>query len=218
MWINDIDKLLALQYHVHMSTELMNTSGKSPHLSRFADLAKLGEILFHADDLANLWGIANKNTLHVTLKRYVDQGLFFRIYKGFYSLKPLSQIDPLLLGQKALHGYAYVSTETVLSENGIIGQSQNAITLISSRTKRFSIGTNRYLSRTLADKFLYQIFGIMTKENGLRIATGERAVADLLYFNPHTHLDGANLVDWEKVENLQKELGYPVIAQKNKKI
>jgi predicted transcriptional regulator of viral defense system len=197
-----------------MSTELMNISGKSPHLRRFADLAKLGEILFHADDLANLWGIANKNTLHVTLKRYVDQGLFFRIYKGFYSLKPLSQIDSLLLGQKALHGYAYVSTETVLAENGIIGQSQNAITLISSHTKHFSIGTNRYLSRTLADKFLYQTSGIITKENGLRIATADRAVADLLYFNPRVHLDGAHLIDWEKVEILQKELGYPILIKK----
>ena len=192
----------------------MNTSGKNPYLSRFADLAKLGEILFHADDLANLWGIANKNTLHVTLKRYVDQGLFFRIYKGFYSLKPLSQIDPLLLGKKALHGYAYVSTETILAENGIIGQSLNAVTLVSSHTKHFSIGTNRYFSRTLADKFLYQTSGILTKENGLRTATVERAVADMLYFNPHVHLDGAHLIDWEKVTALQKELGYPITAQK----
>jgi len=197
-----------------MSTELMNTNKKNSHLSRFADLAKLGEILFHANDLANLWGIVNKNTLHVTLKRYVDQGLFFRIYKGFYSLKPLSQIDPLLLGQKALHGYAYVSTETVLAENGIIGQSLNAITLLSGRTKHFSIGTNRYFSRTLADKFLYQSSGIITKDNGLRAASVERAVADMLYFNPHMHLDGAHLVDWGKVESLQKELGYPVTAQK----
>ncbi|MFA6565922.1 MAG: hypothetical protein WCT48_04205 [Candidatus Paceibacterota bacterium] len=191
-----------------MSTEFMNISGKNHHLSRFADLAKLGEILFHADDLANLWGIANKNTLHVTLKRYVDQGLFFRVYKGFYSLKPLSQVDPLLLGQKALHGYAYVSTETILAENGIIGQSLNAITLVGSRTKHFSIGTNRYFSRTLADKFLYQTSGIITKENGLRVASVERAVADLLYFNPRAHFDGALLIDWGRVEGLQKELGY----------
>lgn len=206
-----------LPYHVHMSTELLNQNTKISHLSRFADLAKLGEILFHADDLANLWGIANKNTLHVTLKRYVDQGLFFRVYKGFYSLKPISQVDPLLLGQKAIHGYAYVSTETVLAEKGIIQQSQNAITFVSLRTKRFSIGSNRYFSRTLADKFLYQTSGILTKENGLRVATVERAVADLLYFNPRVHLDGVHLVDLEKMTALQKELGYPLSA-KNKKL
>ena len=197
-----------------MSTELINKEEKSPQMRRFADLAKLGEVLFHADDLANLWGIVNKNTLHVTLKRYVDTGLLFRIYKGFYSLKPISQVDPLLLGQKALHGYAYVSTETVLAEKGIIGQSLNAVTLVSGRTKHFSIGTNRYFSRTLADKFLYQNSGITTKENGLRAASTERAVADLLYFNPRAHLDGAALVDWEKVAILQRELGYPLTKQK----
>jgi len=193
-----------------MSTELISTNIKSTHLSRFSDIAKLGEILFHADDLANLWGIVNKNTLHVTLKRYVDQGLFFRVYKGFYSLKPLSQIDPLLLGQKALHGYAYVSTETILAEKGIIQQSLNYVTLVSSHTKRFSIGNHQYSSRTLADKFLYQTSGIISKENGLRTASVERAVADLLYFNPRVHLDGASLVDWKTVQHLQEELGYPL--------
>jgi predicted transcriptional regulator of viral defense system len=199
-----------------MSTELLNKNVKSPHLSRFADLAKLGETLFHADDLANLWSIANKNTLHVTLKRYVDQGLFFRIYKGFYSLKPLSQINPLLLGQKALHRYAYVSTETILAEKGIMLQSLNTITLVSSRTKRFTIGTNQYLSRTLSDKFLYQTSGILTGENGLRTASVERAVADMLYFNPLVLLDGAHLVEWKKVWHLQEELGYPITVKYQK--
>lgn len=191
----------------------MNKDEKIPQLSRFADIAKLGEILFHADDLANLWGIVNKNTLHVTLKRYVDQGLFFRIYRGFYSLKPLSQVDPLLLGQKALHGYAYVSTETILAEKGIIQQSLHAITLVSVRTKHFSIGNHQYLSRTLSDKFLYQSSGILLKEGGLRVASTERAIADMLYFNPRIHLDGAHLIDWESVRKLQEELGYPLIKK-----
>lgn len=202
-----------MHYTVHMSTVLVNKDGKNPQLSRFADIAKLGEILFHADDLANLWGIVNKNTLHITLKRYVDQGLFFRIYRGFYSLKPLSQVDPLLLGQKALHGYAYVSTETILAEKGIIQQSLHAITFVSARTKHFFIGGHQYLSRTLSDKFLYQSSGILLKEGGLRVASTERAIADMLYFNSKIHLDGAHLVDWESVRKLQEELGYPIIKK-----
>ena len=34
------------------------------NLSRFADLAKLGEVVFHVDDLANLW--QNKTGIHST--------------------------------------------------------------------------------------------------------------------------------------------------------
>jgi len=148
---------------------------KNQNLNRFAQLAKLGEVVFHIDDLANLWHITNKNTLYTALKRYTGQGLLFRIHKGFYAIKPPVEVDPLLLGIKALHGYAYVSTETILAEEGIVQQEVPAITLISSKTKRFSITGHHYYSRKLADKFLYQPNGIITVPNGVRKATRERA-------------------------------------------
>lgn len=188
---------------------------KIQYLKRFAELAKLGEVVFHSDDLANLWHITNKNTLYTTLKRYAEQGLLFRIYKGFYAIKPLVEIDPLLLGVKALHAYAYVSTETILAEEGIIQQEVSAITLISNKIKRFSVAGRLYYSRKLADEFLYRPNGIITFENGVRKATRERAVADLLYFNPHAYLDAARLIDWKKVKALQKELGYPLTLKRH---
>ncbi|MBI3442267.1 MAG: hypothetical protein HY007_00635 [Candidatus Sungbacteria bacterium] len=186
----------------------MTKNAKNKYLSRFAELAKLGEIVFHSDDLANLWHITNKNTLYTTLKRYIEQGLLFRIYKGFYSIKPPAKIDPLLLGTKALHGYSYVSAESILAEAGMIQQEVPAVTLISGKTKKFSIADRRYYCRKLADKFLYQQNGIIMAENGVRKATRERAMADLLYFNPHAYVDASSAVDWKKVRILQKELGY----------
>lgn len=183
---------------------------RNKHSNRFAELARLGEVVFHTDDLANLWHIINKNTLYTTLKRYVEQGLLFRIHKGFYAIKPISEIDPLLLGQKSLHAYAYVSTETILAEEGLIQQLIPAITLIATQSRRFSIGSQSYYARKLADQFLYQAIGVVTKENGIHKANGERALADLLYFNPRAHIDATKSVNWEKVRNIQKELGYPL--------
>ncbi len=171
-------------------------------------------MIFHTKDLANLWGIQNSNTLYTTLKRYVRQGLLFRIYKGFYAIKPIGEVDRLLLGIKALHGYAYVSTETILIENGIIQQTLSAVTLVGMATKHFSVGDSRYLSRKLADKFLYQSDGIVTEVNGVRKASVERAVADILYFHRHIYLDGAALVDWEKVKSLQEHVGYPLTPER----
>lgn len=187
----------------------MNGNAKIQNLNRFAELAKLGEVAFHTDDLANLWRITNKNTLYTTIKRYVGQGLLFRIHKGFYAIKQPREIDPYLLGVKALHGYAYVSCETVLREEGIIQQELSMMTLVSSETKRFSIAGNNYYCRKLADKFLYQQNGITAVDNGVRKANTERAIADLLYFNPHMYFDAENLIDWKKVRDIQKELGYP---------
>ncbi|MFA6171360.1 MAG: hypothetical protein WCW77_04385 [Patescibacteria group bacterium] len=181
--------------------------------NRFALLARLNEEIFHIDDLQNLWNIREKNTLHTTLKRYVDQELLYRIYRGFYSLKPLDKIDPYLLGIKALHGYGYVSTETILAKEGIISQNLDKITLISSQSRRFSLAGRNYYSRKLDDKFLFNPAGLLEKA-GVKSAALERAVADLLYFNPRFHFDGKIMIDWKKVKNLQKEIGYPPTSKR----
>jgi predicted transcriptional regulator of viral defense system len=191
----------------------MSTGYHNNYQKRFALLAQTGEQVFHARDLANLWQIKENNTLYTTLKRYVRRGLLCRIYKGLYSLVSVEQIDPMLLGIKALHEYAYVSTETVLIEAGIIQQSIDWITLVSSKSKKFSIGKNNYWSRKLSDKFLFNPAGI-TKKDSIFVASLERAVADMLYFNPRAYLDGARLINWQKVKKLQKDIGYPLTPQR----
>lgn len=193
-----------------MSTEKSNAIIKQKSIGsrRFAQIVKLGQIIFHAKDLANLWQIKDANTLYVTLGRYAKNGLIFRIHKGFYALKPVEKLDPYQLGVKALSGYGYISAETVLADNGIIFQNQPAITLVSPHSKKFLIGPFQYHSRKLSDKFLYNSAGIIDRR-GIKIATAERAVADLLYFNSKAFFDAANMIDWKKVKKLQELIGYP---------
>ncbi len=176
---------------------------------RIAILARQNYPIFHTKDLARLWNIKNTNTLYTTLKRYTGRGLLFRIYKGLYSLLPIEKLDPLLLGVKALHSYAYVSTETVLAKEGIINQIIYNYTLISSHSRHFQIGPHEFKSRKLKDEYLYNSAGIF-EEDGVLKATLERAVADLLYFNPKAYFDGMKMVDFDKVRHLQEEIGYPV--------
>ncbi len=185
-----------------MSTVYTNITGK-----RIAILAKMNEEIFHIHDLALLWRIKDKNLVHTTLKRYCKYGIINRIYKGFYSLKKTIDLDPYLLGIKAIHNYAYISTETILVKEGIISQIIPKITLISSKSTKFQIGSNNYASRQLKDIFLYNSTGIEEK-NGIQIATKERAIADLLYFNPRAYLDTRDLINWKKVKSIQKEIGY----------
>jgi hypothetical protein len=183
-------------------------SKKGLYLMRFSQLAQLGTLIFHAGDLATLWQIRNVYNLHMTLKRYVDNGLLIRIYRGLYALKPVDQLDPLLVGIKALHRFSYISTETVLSERGIVLQQIDRITMVSSLSKKFSVTPYNFQSRKLADRFLYNECGITT-EGGVKKATTERAVADLLYFNPKAHFDGERMINWKKVRGIQAALGYP---------
>ena len=163
--------------------------------------------LFHANDLALLWGITNKNTLYTTIKRYKQGGVLIPIHKGFYSVVPLAEIDPIVLGVSCLHNFAYLSAETVLAREGIITQTIPAVTLVSGVSKKFELAGNYYLVRKMKEEFLHNDLGIVQK-NGYHEASVERAVADLLYFNPRYHFDNKELVDWEKVNHIQKEVGF----------
>jgi predicted transcriptional regulator of viral defense system len=176
-------------------------------MNRFQILAAQNEQVFHSDDLARLWGISNKQTLNVTIHRYTNQKLLYKIHRGFYSLRPVNELDPLLLGCKEIHGYVYASTETVLVRAGILLQSMPVITMVSEKSRKFTIAAQAYSSRQLKDEHLFNSAGI--QEHGpVKIASVERAVSDLLYFDRHYHFDNHNAINWQQVIALQKEIGY----------
>lgn len=189
----------------------MSTLKNNISAQRIALLAKKQEVIFHIDDLANLWEIMDRNTLRVTLKRYTDNKLLHRIYRGFYSLNPPSELDPVMLGAKAIHQFCYISTETILWREGFISQAPSIYTFISNISKDFCIGPHRFKSRKLHDRYLYQPVGVNT-ESGVKQATPERAIADILYFNPKFHFD--HPVQWGKIKKIQKEIGYPLTPRR----
>ena len=163
--------------------------------------------LYHTQDLAVLWGIDNPNTLYTTVRRYVARGFLNRIYKGYYSSVPLAEVDPFHLGVVALHGYGYVSTESVLAGHGVIAQDVKYITLVSGFSKRFEINGFKFLSRKMKEEYLLNRAGVLV-EHGVRRASVERAVADMLYFNPDYHFDGKDFINWKKVREIQNTVGY----------
>ena len=159
--------------------------------------------LFHTQDLSLLWNTENKNTLYMTIKRYVQKDILIRIQKGFYSKVSLDQVGPIKLGIGFLHSFCYLSLESILSRQGIISQSIPYITLVSDKSKKFEINNNLYISRQMKDEFLFNEEGIVDKD-GIKQATIERAVADMIYFSPHFHFDAPSLIDWKKVKQIQK--------------
>ncbi len=174
---------------------------------RIDTLLKLKEKLFHTNDLALLWKITNKNTLYTTIKRYVQKGILIPVHKGFYSTIPIDQTDPFKLAIGYLHKFAYISCETVLIREGIIFQKENYLTLISSVSEKFIISNHSYLVRQLKDNYLYNDRGI-NNINDVMVASIDRAVADILYFNSRFYFDNKKKINWKKVKEIQKEVGY----------
>jgi predicted transcriptional regulator of viral defense system len=171
--------------------------------NRFLMIAKTKEQIFHLNDLARIWGIANRQNLAMTLNRYVAAGLIYRIYRGLYSLKPAAELDPLILGAKALNNYCYLSGETILAKQGVIFQQVNYFTFIGSSTKRFKIGTYKYYCRQLKGDFLYNDTGVLKTGKAFNEATLERAAADILYFNPRYHFDNPMAINQAKLKDIQ---------------
>jgi predicted transcriptional regulator of viral defense system len=175
--------------------------------NRFLSIAKLKSSVFHVSDLARIWRVNNRQTLLVSLKRYVDSGLIYRLYRGLYSIKPVSELNPLILGAKAINNYCYLSGETILSKYGVIFQQIHYFTFVSDKSKRFKIGNNNYYCRQLKKEFLYNDIGV-DKTGKFNLATLERAVADILYFNPKYHFDNPDKINWSKVKKIQASVYY----------
>lgn len=170
-------------------------------------LIKLDRKLYHSNDLAILWGISNKNTLYTTIKRYVKKGILIPIFKGFYATVPISQLNPLELGQAIIHNKTYLTTESVLARQGIIAQTTYMYTFVSNMSKKVKVGNMTFSYRQLKDIYLNNPAGIEVKDS-ISIATTERAVADMLYFNPKYYFDLSEGINWDRVKAIQKEVGY----------
>ena len=163
--------------------------------------------LYHTQDLAVLWAMDNSNTLYTTIKRYIKRGLLNKIHKGFYSTTSLKEIDPVRLGLVGLHRYGYLSTESIFVKEGLIFQDIQYITLISDISKRFEIAGHKFLARKMQNDYLYNETGIIVRD-GIRFASVERAVADMLYFNSSYHFDAKDIINWKKVEEIRNKIGY----------
>ncbi len=174
-----------------MKNELKDTRASNTRVSgadRFAQLATMGELIFSVQDVATIWHIKNPQTLRMLLSRYVKRRLLYRIWRGLYSVIEPKKINPMFLGIKALHRYAYISCETVLFNAGLINQRPTEITIISNVSKRFSLLGCHYRSRKMHDSILHDTSGIVL-QNGIRMATPERAKRDMNYFNSKKYYD-----------------------------
>lgn len=171
------------------------------------NLMKTDRNIFKTSDLAVLWAITNKNTLWTTAKRYVDNSILFPIQKGLYSKISIENLDPFEIGCAMAGQYSYVSTETVLFNEGVISQKAEKITLVGLKNLEFSFGGYDYICRKLPEVALTNRVGINI-DKGFSIASAERALADLLYFQPKYFFDNKQVINRASFRKLSSELLY----------
>ena len=151
-------------------------------------LLKSNQNIFHTQDLALLWGINNRSTLYTTIKRYLKKGILVKLIKGLYSTLPIDEIDKFRLGTALIHKFCYVSCETVLFKEGVINQKVYPITFVSSVSLKIEFNKTQYIYRQLKPEILFDPNGV-EKKDGYFIATKQRAISDMIYFNPKYYFD-----------------------------
>lgn len=176
-------------------------------MCRINKLLEINRKLFHTNDLAILWNIEDRHHLHIIISRYLKKGILYPIYRGLYSVLPIHELDPIDLGKSIIHSYTYLSTESILSKAGIISQTVYDFTFIADKSKKIKVGDWVFRYRQMQDEFLYHPAGIVEQDDSF-FATTERAIADMLYYNPRYHFDIVELIDFKKVTLMQKEIGY----------
>ncbi len=118
----------------------------------------------------------NIDTLRVQLTRWAKTGILVRVAKGIYAPYG-TEIDVLKIANQIYYP-SYLSFESVLSRYGILSQIPYTLTFATpKRTKKMTLNDTEIEFTKLSDKYY---FGYVF-ENGINIASPEKALVDCLY-------------------------------------
>ena len=176
-------------------------------MRKLLSLLQSDQKLFHTQDLALILGITNRHNLRVTISRYIKKGILKPVYKGLYSTVPIQKIDKYKLGASFIHKFSYLSLQSIFELHGVINQAVYGVTYVSSTSKTIVYGNTQFVYKQMKPQFLLSSEGIIL-ENGLYKASLERAVADMNYFNPKFYFDSPGLINWDRVAEIKKIVGY----------
>lgn len=97
---------------------------------------------------------------------------------------------------------AYISLEYVLQKSGIIFQFSNHITIVSYLSRTIHVDEHILRYRKIKNEIFYYTDGISMYNNGISIASPERAFLDILYLNKIFYFDSLQGLNKEAVFNL----------------
>ena len=162
--------------------------------------------VFRLNDIALLLGDSNFISLNKRLNYFVRTGKLQNPRKGIYA-KPAFNIEELAC---RIYSPSYISLDYVLQKSGVIFQYSSPISSVSYLSRNIDIEGNTYLYRKLKNEILVDTTGIIRNDNGVNIASPERALLDTMYLNGECFFDNLNTIN--------KELIYKILPIYNSKV
>ncbi|MFW5793793.1 MAG: hypothetical protein ACOCWC_05870 [Bacteroidota bacterium] len=94
---------------------------------------------------------------------------------------------------------SYISLEYVLQKSGVVFQYDTRITNISYLSRAITVDDNHFVYRKIKNDILFNSKGVIMHDNGISMATPERAFLDTLYLNKEYFFDTINNLDKERI-------------------
>lgn len=176
-------------------------------MNKLISLFQSEQKLFHIQDLALILGISNRHNLRVTISRYIKKGILKPVHRGLYSTVPVQSIDRFKLGSFFIHKFCYVSLYSIFERHGVINQKVHSINFVSSFSKKIEFNGELFVYKQMSMQYLLNPEGV-SLVNSVYEASLERAVADSIYFRLKDHFDSQNLINWDRVSEIKKIVGY----------
>jgi predicted transcriptional regulator of viral defense system len=153
-----------------------------------------------------LAGNIDPRLLRIQLSRWVRSGKIIQIRRGLYAIAPPFQKrrpHPFLVANR-LQKASYVSLQSALSFYGLIPEVVNVVTSVStSRPGRVETPLGIYDFRHFKTELLFGYQMIDLGGQSAFVATPEKALLDLIYFQPAgdsvAFLEGLRLQNTEKI-------------------
>lgn len=140
-----------------------------------------GEVqgVFTLSELSSLFNVTDFQKLQALIRQFINAGILARYCKGIYIAR---EFDAKVLSAK-VRPNSYVTFGSALAAHRLIGTESPLLVscVVPSKAAEYTGSINLSFSRISQDLY----FGFEFDENGVRIATPEKAVLDTLYFYQH---------------------------------
>lgn len=157
-------------------------------------ISQTGKTVFSLKEIALFTESANSNLLRRRLNYYVSSGKLQNPRKGFYA-KNNFKIEELAC---KINTPSYISLDYVLQKSSVVFQYSETLTCLSYLCRTIIVNNKEISYRKIKSNVLLNTTGIERLDNGINIASTERAFLDTLYLNKESYFDNLDNINIEK--------------------
>jgi len=151
--------------------------------------------VFSFVEIAMLLDESDAGRLRQRVSYYCKRGVLLNIRRGIYAKQGYNPEEAAC----KIYTPSYLSLEYVLQKAGIIFQYSSSLTAVSYLSRTIEVGPTVITYRKIKNELLVDVRGIIRHDNGINMASPERAVLDMLYLNKEYYFDNLAAVDQSKI-------------------